>query len=415
MEWLLKQEVARDLVAQLGRTMPASADQRAMFNAECADGGTTIGAARSGRLMNTAGSVAEIAVTGVLVKQPSFVLWLLGYEQTAYSDIVDALGAAALDATVKSVVLKVDSPGGSVDGLFETLAAIQAFDKPMSVLATQACSAAYAISAVAGKITATSVAAQFGSIGVAASITIDKDTVELTSTEAPEKRPNVQTEEGKAVVVRYLDAVHDLFVDAISKGRDTTAANVNSSFGRGSVLLAADAKSRGMVDVVAKPKATSKNGIGASAADDQPQQEGSRMDLRTLRTQHPELYEQACAEGAKVENERVQSHLTMGQAGGDEGMRIALEAIEKGTAFNSLSMAKYQVLALNKRDRGARQEDDSAVAQAVNGAKRPTDATPPASGEAAGGDKPAPDMGDKVVSLLKGLNGRSAPAAMGGK
>lgn len=404
MSWLVKQDTAREL-AQARRKPPAySAEQRTQFYAECAKSGTSVGAARSGRLMNTAGSVAEIAVSGVLVKQPSFLLWLMGMEQTAYVDIVDALGAASLDATIKSVVLKIDSPGGSIDGLFETLAAVQAFDKPISVLATQACSAAYAIAAVAGKITATSPAASFGSIGVVASIELDEDTVELTSTEAPEKRPDVTTPEGQAVVVKYLDAVHQLFVEAISKGRETTVANVNSNFGRGSIVLAADAKSRGMVDTVSKPR-SNKSGIGASAAADE--KEGLQMDLRTLKRDHPEVYEQACAEGVKAENERVTSHLTMAQAGGDEGLAIAIAAVESGVPFNMVAMAKYQVLAINKRDRNTRQEDDEAVEGAVAGAKKPDEKTVPPV------DAAAPDMGDQVVSILK--NAARGALSVGGQ
>jgi hypothetical protein len=60
-----------------------------------------------------AGDTAQISVTGVLVAQPSFMLWLFGVEQTAYGDITEALSRVASDASVKRVSLFVDGPGGA--------------------------------------------------------------------------------------------------------------------------------------------------------------------------------------------------------------------------------------------------------------------------------------------------------------
>ena len=113
------------------------------------------------------GSVAQITVEGVLSEEPDFWAWLFGMDGTTYEDIRDAFALAASDPLVKSVVLAVSSPGGYTDGLFETLAAIEAFGKPITVQASQACSAAYALSAMAGPITALGPASEFGSIGVA--------------------------------------------------------------------------------------------------------------------------------------------------------------------------------------------------------------------------------------------------------
>jgi ClpP class serine protease len=365
--WLIKQETAAE-IARLHRTVPSpTAEQRTAFRAETQVEPT----ARESRNMKVAGSVAEIGVRGVLVKQPSFLMWLMGIEQTAYSDIATALASASADASIKSVVMRVDSPGGQVDGLFECLAAVQAFDKPLSVLATQACSAAYALAAVAGKITATGPAASFGSIGVAASIGLDKETVDLTSTAAPNKRPDVTTEEGKAVVVEYLDAIHALFADAIADGRDTTVAAVNSGFGRGAVVLAADARSRGMIDGVVKPARTDskRSKVGASA--DAEEMEIVTMDLRTLKAQHPDVYDAAVAEGVTAERDRVSAHLTLGATGGDEGMAVAMTAIEAGTGLNMTTQAKYTALALNRRDRDLRQTDDKGAQNAADNATAP--------------------------------------------
>jgi ClpP class serine protease len=102
----------------------------------------------------------------------------------------------------------------------------------------------------------------FGSIGIAASFLVDESIVEIASTEAPKKRPDVSTAEGKAIVREELDAIHEVFVEAIARGRSTTTTNVNRNFGRGAIVLARDAKRAGMIDSIA----AGASGAGARAA-----------------------------------------------------------------------------------------------------------------------------------------------------
>ena len=217
------------------------------------------------------GSVAQICIAGVLSEEPDFWAWLMGCDGTTYVDIREAFAAAAADPMVKSVILDVSSPGGYTDGLFETLAAIEAFGKPIQVQASEACSAAYALAAMAGPITPKGPASSFGSIGVACSFAFDSDLeiVDVTSTAAPNKRPDPRTPEGKAVIVEQLDAIHELFADAIARGRSEatgtkyTVAKVNSGFGRGATMLADDAFAAGLIDK--KPKAAKRGGSAAIA------------------------------------------------------------------------------------------------------------------------------------------------------
>lgn len=243
--WLLKSEVFAELRGAMAGGLRGTAEQQAQFVASRGRPQTSSEAPDN---YAVAGDTAQINVLGVLSARPSFLLWLLGYEQTTYADIQGALAAAASDSNVQRVVMVVDSPGGTVDGLFDTLAALEAFGKPIAVTAACACSAAYAIAAVAGSITATNAAAEFGSVGVAVSVALDDEMVDITSTHAPNKRPDPSTEEGQAVIREHLDAIHELFADAIAGGRSTSVANVNTNFGRGATLLAGTAQQRGMID-----------------------------------------------------------------------------------------------------------------------------------------------------------------------
>jgi ClpP class serine protease len=260
--WLLKSEVFAEMRAAMAGGLRGTAEQQAQF---VAARGTPRPRAEAPENYAVAGDTAQINVLGVLSPRPSFLLWLLGYEQTTYADIQSSLSAAASDSNVQRVVMVVDSPGGTADGLFDTLAALEAFGKPISVTAACACSAAYAIAAASGPITATNAAAEFGSVGVAVSVPIDDETIDITSTEAPHKRPDVSTDEGQAVIREHLDAIHELFAEAIAGGRGTSVARVNTAYGRGATLLAGAAQERGMIDGIAAKLGSSRTSSAARA------------------------------------------------------------------------------------------------------------------------------------------------------
>jgi len=223
--------------------------------------------APAGGLTTAADGTAEIRISGVLLPGAShFALYRGG--STRYGDIRDALAKADQDPAVKRIVLNINSPGGAVDGLFETVNAVRAVRKPISVRASAALSAAYALAAATGgPIVAESEASQFGSIGVATPsyyFLQGEEVISITSTEAPKKRPDVRTEEGRAVIREHLDAVHKLFVEAIAEGRRTKASDINANYGRGATLLAREARAAGMIDrIPTKPRRAGATAEGA--------------------------------------------------------------------------------------------------------------------------------------------------------
>jgi ClpP class serine protease len=153
------------------------------------------------RLLTVAGNNAEVAVKGVITKAPSFLAMLFGGGNTTYGEIIAALAEAEADATVDNITLAIDSPGGQFDGLFDAIDAIQSTSKPVkAVISNVGASAAFALASQADEVVASNRAARIGSVGVAATIGIDDSEVTITSTNAPRKRPDVTTEEGKAMV-----------------------------------------------------------------------------------------------------------------------------------------------------------------------------------------------------------------------
>jgi ClpP class serine protease len=217
--WLMKKSLAEAIEHARAQALEPPAVVMAAFERERA-------LASSGgdpRIFKRAGDVAEIVIQGALTPKPDwYAYWFCG-GNTTYPEIIQSLALAAADQGIKRVVLNISSPGGYVDGLFDCLGAIESFSKPKETRASMADSAAYAIASLGGKITATNKAAEFGSVGVCVTY-VRYDGVQIydiVSSNAPNKRPDPSTKEGQAVIREGLDAIEELFVDAIARGRGT--------------------------------------------------------------------------------------------------------------------------------------------------------------------------------------------------
>lgn len=319
-------------------------------------------------ILYKAGSSAEISIKGILTKTQSFLAILFGEGNTTYSSIVTALENAENDEDIKEIVLHIDSPGGQFDGMFSAIEAIQATSKPVTAIVSGlATSAAFALASQADEIVAINRAVRVGSIGVVASIKVLDDEVTITSTDAPNKAPNVTTKEGIAVVQDQLDDLHAIFVEAIASGRDTTVKDVNANFGRGGVLLASEALKRGMIDKIAGPSLQLiGNADNTKAINSNNQSETIDMDLNKLKAEHKSIYDQAVQNGVDEERDRVIGHLIMGEQSG--GMQIAVDAIKSGKGFTCEIHALYQGAGLSKRDVQARDADEVEASKAVDNA-----------------------------------------------
>lgn len=320
--------------------------------------------------LSDSGRTAVIPVHGILTKQADPLISFFFGANTAYDDIIAQVAMADNDPKVTNVIFDIDSPGGNIDGMFEAMAAIGSLTKPSAVNARNANSAAYALAATAGNITAANPGSTFGSIGIVASIAVTDDVVTLTSTDAPDKRPDPTTEEGKAAIVRHLDAVSDLFVSGIAEGRGVSPDAVKQGFGRGATLLAGEAKERGMIDGIAGTGLRVVRETQASASGGS---EEGKMTLEELKAQHPALYQAVVELGVKQERDRVCAHLQGGEMSGAAagGLKIALEAIRAGGDLTQTASMQYLTAAHNKRDIEARNEDDDAVTEATKAVKPP--------------------------------------------
>jgi ClpP class serine protease len=386
MNWLIAEDTARALQRAERSGMQPTQAQRDEFISAASRFDT------APQSLSVAGDVAEIRVLGVLTPSPDIFAMLFGGGNTAYSDIRAALAQAQSDPAVKSVVLFVDSPGGTVSGLFETLDAIAAFKKPIRARASNAQSAAYAIAAASGRIEAVGPASTFGSVGVATEAVFfaDEEVVSLTSTDAPDKRPDLRTPEGQAVVVKHLDAIHQLFAEAIARGRRTSSERVNKEYGRGATLLAGESLKRGMIDGIAAPKHRGGNSTNQSAY---AHQESRKMNAAELKLSYPAGCAELIAEGVAQERDRVIAHVTMGRKA--NVIDTALKAIEEGSQMTQALMSMYMSAGLDRRDVSLRQQESDQTGAIIDGA---------VSAEGAG------DIGDQAAALMAAKRGKRLPS-----
>jgi hypothetical protein len=115
-------------------------------------------------------------------------------------------------------------------------------------------SAAYWIASAADKIVAADTA-QLGSIGVQAGYTMrdgkpGEKAYRFVSSQSPMKNASPDTDAGARQIQSNVDALAQVFVDAVARNRNTDADSVLESFGQGAVFVAAEAQERGMIDSI---------------------------------------------------------------------------------------------------------------------------------------------------------------------
>ncbi len=285
-------------------------------------------------------NIATIKIQGTLTDSPNIIAELFGNGNTTYAELLEDLSSANFDDDVDSILLAIDSPGGEATASWvAVMDAIADSKKPVTaVVGTMAASAAYGIASQAGRILAQNRMSSVGSIGVVAGFLNDNSVIEITSSDAPEKRPDIKTEEGVESVKKQLDAMHDIFVQAIARGRNTTVQNVNQNFGRGAMMLAQDAIDAGMID----------NFFSVD-------KESPLMDIETLRMEHRGVFDAVVAQ----ERDRVCAHLKLGQESGD--LKTAIQAVMDGSELTETLKATYLSASMKREDMKARANDDVSI------------------------------------------------------
>jgi ClpP class serine protease len=321
---------------------------------------------------------------------------------TEYGFIVAASQAADADEYVSSIEYYVDSPGGYVAGLMPAVKAMRDVSKPTTArVGGMAASAGYWLASQADKMIATSDISRFGSIGVAVEEYDNTKMLEnagitrrvYTSTDAPHKRPDTSTEEGRLEIVDGLDDLHRVFAGQVAEGRGVTIETVNADFGRGAVFTAQEAMRRGMIDSIeTMPVRQKADSIGdvipdyTAAIAEEKKQEVNVNTLDDLKKENSALYAEAVAvgeeAGVKKERERRNAIANVLKADPENAnlKTVCAEAIQEGTSSSDMGFqTKVQVairdgaklagdnapVVETSKDEEALSEDDMAAAKAA--------------------------------------------------
>lgn len=206
------------------------------------------------------GRAAIIDIVGPLTKSPSW--WSRYIDTTSYAGIRRAI-RGAIESDASTIVLRVDSPGGSTDGLPEAGDAIFEARSAKPVVAFvegMAASAAYYLASQAQTIVAQQMD-YIGSIGTRLMLydfselfqkegvrAIPIDTGEFKSAGAMGTKI---TENQVAYFQGLVDAHFKNFLSAIQRGRGLTGEKLQA-VADGRVFLAAEALSLGLIDGIEK-------------------------------------------------------------------------------------------------------------------------------------------------------------------
>ena len=347
--WLLKKDVLEKIKASQDHDF--SAEERKEFQSWAKDATRLDYKAqmenkeRFGEtLASQSGGTLTINVQGVLTPQPDIWAYWFGGGNTAYNDINAILNEAKGDDSVTDVIMNVSSPGGNLTGLFATMKAIEKFPKPINGVGSgDVASAAYMLISQTDEIIAADETTFFGSVGVVASAYIDDNVIDITSSNAPKKRPDLKTEEGKAVIREELDQVAVIIDKKIASGRGVTVSHVNEQFGQGGMLVAEAAKSAGMIDRIEETESIIPS-LETSISGD-----GGNMTVEELQAKHPGVYAAVLEMGEKQGSASFQKlsadHIKLGAACGD--MSIATNAITKGLSLSE-TQADYMAASMTK-------------------------------------------------------------------
>jgi signal peptide peptidase SppA len=209
------------------------------------------------------GGVAVIPLTGVITPQGSFLSFLFGGSPGGLLTFREQLDAAMASSDVSSILIDVDSPGGLVDQVPETAAAVRAAAAVKNVVAvadTKALSAAYWIASQASEVVVTP-SGYAGSIGVYR-VHVDESGLndqlglKVTYVSAGKFKTEGNPDEplDETAQEAWQTAVDDLygqFVGDVARGRKTSAEAVRAGFGEGRSLGAQRAVDAGLADRVA--------------------------------------------------------------------------------------------------------------------------------------------------------------------
>ena len=205
--------------------------------------------------------VAMIGVDGVLAKKMNMFMNISG--GSSMQMIGNQFRAAIEDPEVESIVLIIDSPGGTVDGteeLAETIFQARGQKPIIAFVDGLMASAAFWIGSAADKIILAGQTTMVGSVGVIAQH-IDqtkfneKQGVKVTNIVTGQLKdlgtPHKElSEDGQAAIQAEVNHIFSVFVSSLARFRDVSGGEIMEKLGDAKILVGQQAIDAGVVDGV---------------------------------------------------------------------------------------------------------------------------------------------------------------------
>lgn len=201
------------------------------------------------------GEVLILPISSVMMKADS-----CGSMGTA--SMVSIIESANNDSTIASIVLKMDTPGGTVDGTEALATAVQNSSKPVVTWAEMMCSAGYWVGSSADEIILSGETANAGSIGTMVKLTDMrglqeargvKERIIFASRSADKNKASLDALDGKpeALITEYLDPMNNVFLNAVQHNRSGKINTKKEDVLTGKVYFGSNAVKVGLADKIA--------------------------------------------------------------------------------------------------------------------------------------------------------------------
>lgn len=207
----------------------------------------------------TDSGVAIIPIHGVITKGAAAVNDVSQPRGTSTGEIQQNISRVMNDPNVKAIVLDIDSPGGSVKGVEETANLIfkSRKSKPIVAFASDMMASAAAWLGLQANFVIANSTAAVGSIGVfmvvvdsseaAKDAGLEVITIGTGEFKGAGEPGTVITAAQRAAFKVEVDAIQDVFVASVSKGRDMARTAIRE-IADGRVFIGKDAVRKGLVD-----------------------------------------------------------------------------------------------------------------------------------------------------------------------
>lgn len=284
--WLIDESWLATLVQSfLGAGAPTDPKMLEVFKSERVMG------TRSAKIR---GSKAVVPIHGPIFSRPNILTEWFGIGMVLGS-LTSDIQKLLENPNVETILLDIDSPGGTVTGINEAVNFIKSAsaEKPITAyVGGVGASAAYWLASAADEIVLDATS-RVGSIGVVAAYPTksgDADYIEIVNTASPNKRPDVSTKEGKKVITDELDDIADVFISTIAENRGVSEKTVKSDFGKGGVLVGQKAIAAGMADRLGSFEELMVENNDIIEGDS-----SMKLTIATLKADHKDVYDEVVA------------------------------------------------------------------------------------------------------------------------